>query len=418
MSKRSGVAMVFHQQFLFPSALRAGLALGVLLAAAPISGCSEDDSSSTGGTGSGTGGHHSGSGGTPAATGGGTGGGAGEGGSGAASEEAASTVGDRRIPYTPADDAAFAAFFAEHHRMAIHMAELEIDNGSDPGVKKMATDMRESQSAELRVLQAIVDELGTDEPPTPADPHHEAELTAMQSLSGADLDTMFLIEMIPHHAAGLAPAHRALENLQRSELEELALHIIDVQAAEIGAMKAMLSEKGVNDPGEDRAGETTSRVDFGLVGDRRITLTPDDDLGFIDFFVPHHRMAVEMAEREIAQGHDADIKQMARDMRDSQQSEIDMMLAARKELVGSDAVPSPPDDPHMLAESKEMAGLSGGDLDHMFLAEMIPHHAAALPTAHRAKPHLTRSDLQQLAENIVDAQAREIGDMHAMLQNQ
>jgi uncharacterized protein (DUF305 family) len=223
--------------------------------------------------------------------------------------------------------------------------------------------------------------------------------------------------MIEHHAAGLAPAHRSMAKLERSELKELAAQIFDAQAEEIGVMKEMLSDMGETDAGEDLAPGTTNRPDFGLHGDRRIPLTPDD-VAFIDFFVPHHEMAIAMAEEQIARGADTELKDMAQSMRDTQQAEIDTMLAVRVEVAGSDVVPTPPHDPHMMAEMEQMEQLSGAELDRVFLEEMIPHHAAGLPSAHRAKPHVTAPELQKLADDIYNAQAEEIGAMHHMLHSE
>lgn len=386
-------------------------------------GCSDsnDGSSASGGAagnsqtakgGASTGGHAAGG-----ASNGGTGGvgEAGERAGGAGGEDAGeSAIGDRRIPYTPANDAEFAAFFAEHHRMAVDMAELEIAQGSSPDVKALATSMRDAQTAEIAILEAAETALGVVVPPAPADPHGEADMAMMRTMSGAELDQMFLIDMIAHHAAALAPAYRAEPNLVRADLVQLAMNIVSTQAAEIGMMKGMLVTMGVDDPGADFAVTSAGRADMGLIGDRRIPLTPDD-LTFIDFFVPHHQMAIEMAELAMAKSSAA-VKQMAKAMHDSQQEEVDTMLAVRLEIAGSAVVPAPPHDPIMMAHLEHMKGLSGAALDRMFLEEMIPHHAAAIPTAHRAKPHLERAELQKLSSDIFSAQSREVGEMQAMLE--
>ncbi|HEU5073697.1 MAG TPA: DUF305 domain-containing protein [Polyangiaceae bacterium] len=351
---------------------------------------------------------------TSTSGGGGSSGSGAGGGGGDSQHDAESVIGDRRIPYTPADDAAFAAFFAEHHRMAIEMAELEIEHGGDADVMELAAHIRDAQSEELTTLETAIHELGSGGTPPPEDPHAAADMDAMHDMSGAALDTMFLRDMIEHHAAGLASAHRSMANLERSELKQLAAQIFAAQAEEIGVMKEMLSYMGETDAGEDLASGTTNRPDFGLHGDRRIPLTPDD-VAFIDFFVPHHEMAIAMAEEQIARGADTELKDMARSMRDTQQAEVDTMLAVRVEVAGSDAVQTPPHDPHMMAEMEQMEQLSGAELDRMFLEEMIPHHAAGLPSAHRAKPHVITPELQKLADDIYNAQAEEIGTMHQML---
>jgi uncharacterized protein (DUF305 family) len=157
-----------------------------------------------------------------------------------------------------------------------------------------------------------------------------------------------------------------------------------------------------------------NRPDFGLVGDRRVPLTPDD-VTFIDFFVPHHEMAVMMAEHVLAHGENAEIRALAQQMRTAQLEEIETMQAVREELTGAADSPPMPADPHMEPEMAEMMEASGLELDLMFLEEMIPHHAGGLPTAHRAKPHVENEQLATMSDDIYYAQAHEIGEMERLL---
>ncbi|MDF3068022.1 MAG: hypothetical protein K0R38_3623 [Polyangiaceae bacterium] len=69
-----------------------------------------------------------------------------------------------------------------------------------------------------------------------------------------------------------------------------------------------------------------------------------------------------------------------------------------------------------MAEMAEMMQLEGAELDEMFLREMIVQHATALPTSHRAKPHVMDAELRDLADAMFDDQAREVGGMQAMLE--
>jgi uncharacterized protein (DUF305 family) len=330
--------------------------------------------------------------------------------------EALAIEGDRRIPFTPTSDLAFTDFFIPHHRMAIDMANEVLERGSDDDVKTMARDMVQAQTAEVEHLMEIRSLLESEGPVMPSDPHAEADIAAIHAASGPELDRLFVLEMIPHHASALPPAHRALAYLENAALVELARHLAQAQAEEIGTLQHMLRELGVSGAGQDQATATSNRPDFGLFGDRRVPLTPKDDVEFIDFFVPHHEMAISMAEREIAAGADPEVIAMAQRMKDTQAAEVRLMKDKRAELTG-DAEPStPPEDPHMMAEMREMEMLSGADLDRMFLEEMIVHHASALPTSHRAKPHVEDTDLQQLADAMFEAQAEEIGEMQKMLE--
>jgi uncharacterized protein (DUF305 family) len=335
---------------------------------------------------------------------------------GDAAAEALAVEGDRRIPYTPTNDLEFAEFFIMHHQMAIEMAEHEVAHGSAADVKAIAQAVIDAQTAEVETLMTIRAQLDGVVDPPPEDPHAVAEMEAMEGMSGAELDAMFLLEMIPHHASALGPAHRALPYLENATLKEMAANIVAAQAKEIGELRARLLEEGIMGAGEDHAPVSAGRPDFGLEGDRRVPLTPEDDVTFIDFFVPHHQMAIEMADHVIAHGSDPAVKAMATTMKETQTSEVELMLAKREELAGS-AEPEPmPADPHAVVEMEAMMQLEGAELDEVFLREMIIHHSTALPTSHRAKPHVMDAELRELADAMFDDQAREVGEMQEMLE--
>lgn len=374
----------------------------------------------TGGSGGSSGG--AGSGGTTAGSGGGgTGGGTGgeAGSAGATGGAEVPVTGDRRVPFTPWNDLTFAEFFIEHHQMAIDMAEQVVERGADDAVQALAQQIIDAQTAELEILTTARSELmGMQDapPPAPADPHADADMTHMMAMSGAELDRMFLLDMIQHHASGLPPAHRALPELQRTDLRELATQIWDAQAQEIGEMRALLTTLGVEEAGEDMAPAAAARPDFGLTGDRRVPLTPADDVQFVDFFISHHEMAIMMAEHVIENGSSPEVIQMAQTMRDAQAAELETMRAARMAVAGSAEPPEMPADPHADPEMQEMMMMTGEALDRMFLEEMITHHAAGLPTAHRAQPHVMRPELLQLADDMFLTQAEEIGEMKELLE--
>lgn len=339
-------------------------------------------------------------------------------------DSSASFVGDRRIPLTPSDDVQFIDFFVPHHQAAIDMATMEIDRGGDAAVKALAQQMKTSQTDEIATMRQARQALtgAADSPAPPADAHMQADMQVMMGLSGADLDKVFLEEMIQHHASALPTAHRAPPNLSRDDMKALAAAIYDAQAREIGDMKTMLGDPSGGAPsvGEGADGGPSADggyrgVDTSPTGDRRIPYTPADDVALIDFFVPHHQRAIDTATMVIARGARADVKALAQSIKDAQTAEIATMRAARQALTGQADSPAPPPDPHMDTDMAAMMALSGQALDTRFLTEMIPHHAAGLPPAHRGRPNLQRADMRQLALDIFSAQARAIGEMHTML---
>jgi uncharacterized protein (DUF305 family) len=90
------------------------------------------------------------------------------------------------------------------------------------------------------------------------------------------------------------------------------------------------------------------------------------------------------------------------------------MQAEYKALTRRSQVPPPPPDNHMRGDMTALRNAAGAAVDQTFLEDMIPHHAGALSLAHRARPFLRRPTLKDLAVNIENAQAAEIGEMQEL----
>lgn len=313
-------------------------------------------------------------------------------------------VGDRRVPFTPAGDVAFIDYFIAHHTMAISMAAHVIERGGDAEVRTMAQAMIDAQSAEITQMESARRELTgfEDAPHPPNDPHMMAEIAEMGTMSGLALDQMFLANMIAHHASALEPAKRGRLTVQRDDMRALADRIFDDQAKEIGEMSAMLERM----PPENAIGGDTT-----LEGDRRVPVTPGNDVLFIDFFVDHHMHATAMAQLVIDKGAREDVKVIARTIIDEQTRELAQMRAARLELTGSDVVPAGPEDPIRRRDMQAMTSAPAESVDRMFLEAMIAHHASGLAPALRARGFLQREDLRALAESMFASQSRQIGEM-------
>lgn len=148
--------------------------------------------------------------------------------------------------------------------------------------------------------------------------------------------------------------------------------------------------------------------------DARTPVTAKSDLELIDTLVPHHQRAIEMADIELANGAGAEVKQMAQRMKDDQAAEIQRLLDIRERLTECRELTVYP-DPAMDADMEELREQSGDALDRAFLESMIPHHAGALQASHNALRSLQDEELRGIAEEVVREQAREVGEMRAML---
>lgn len=145
--------------------------------------------------------------------------------------------------------------------------------------------------------------------------------------------------------------------------------------------------------------------------------TPINDLLYIDGMMPHHEMAVMMAEHELEHGSRPQLKAIAQKIKASQMEEITLFKSMRKALTGQEKSPETKDQ-HMEDDMKKMMDLMGAQMDSYFIQHMIPHHAEAISMAHRALPYLRNSDLVQNAKNVVRDQAVEIGQLQALKTDQ
>lgn len=149
------------------------------------------------------------------------------------------------------------------------------------------------------------------------------------------------------------------------------------------------------------------------------------DRAFLAAMVGHHQAAVEMAEVELADGDNTDVKALAQQIIDSQEEEIATMIR-----IAESEYSFTPDMSHsgpmgvlmgvpismnMSTMAQEVAAAS--NVDRMFLTMMIPHHASAILMADELAKNGANAELKELAEMIVAEQAREIGEMQALLED-
>lgn len=67
----------------------------------------------------------------------------------------------------------------------------------------------------------------------------------------------------------------------------------------------------------------------------------------------------------------------------------------------------------MISMNAELKGKSGDAFDQAFLAEMITHHQGAIEMAQLALTNAKHQEIKDLANGIISAQNKEIGEMKA-----
>ncbi len=141
------------------------------------------------------------------------------------------------------------------------------------------------------------------------------------------------------------------------------------------------------------------------------------DRAFVADMIPHHESAIEMAKIARQRGESAFVKQLADDIVSSQGKEIATMRREDEALDmagvkrGSLGVPD-----HMKGMEDDPAKLKSADrFDQAFIKMMIPHHEGAVEMANVELAKGEDRELKTLAQEIIDAQKREIADMRKHL---
>lgn len=180
------------------------------------------------------------------------------------------------------------------------------------------------------------------------------------SVMGQNIDQHFIVQMIPHHEGAIAMAKIALERSKRPEMLTLAKAIIKAQEGEIADMRGWYQSwygsavpqggMGIMRPSAERGSTDATRQNVGsteasgpnvhmgsMTGDTGVLKTvsaTDFDREFIDQMIPHHEMAVMMAQMLQAATKRPEMKQLASNIITSQSSEIETMRGWRASWYG------------------------------------------------------------------------------------
>ena len=148
-----------------------------------------------------------------------------------------------------------------------------------------------------------------------------------------NLDKHFIEQMIPHHEGAIEMAELAKERSKRSEILGLSDAIIESQTKEITQMQSWYKEwYGVEVPKNSTAGMGMGRgmmhggmMDGNVSDIEALKNATDFDKAFLQEMIPHHQMAVMMAQMLLSGTDRAEMKQLAEDIVKAQESEIEQM---------------------------------------------------------------------------------------------
>lgn len=157
----------------------------------------------------------------------------------------------------------------------------------------------------------------------------------MQNPNG--IDAHFIEQMIPHHDDAITMAKLALVKANRPEIKQLAQNIIESQSKEIDQMKSWYKDwfgKEVPVSTQGMMGKNNG-MHGGMMGDEsdmtKLEQSADFDKAFVEEMIPHHQMAVMMANMLKGGTQRPEMKKLADDIVSAQTREIDQMRSWLKE---------------------------------------------------------------------------------------
>lgn len=195
--------------------------------------------------------------------------------------------------------------------------------------------------------------------------HRATTLTQTQSspspmagqMMRGDIDQHFIVMMIPHHQGAVDMAELALTRAQHPEIKQLAETIIRDQNREIeqmqnwyqawygtdvpdmmsmgmmgnssGSHEGMMDNQGMmgnQDMMRGNSGQGMVGMHSMMIGDLETLTNADDfDQEFIRQMIPHHQMAVMMAQMVLNTGNKPEIQELAQTIITTQTAEIGQM---------------------------------------------------------------------------------------------
>ena len=141
------------------------------------------------------------------------------------------------------------------------------------------------------------------------------------------------------------------------------------------------------------------------------------DQHFITEMIPHHEGAIEMAKIALERSKRPEMLSLAQGIIEAQEREITDMSGWYQSWYGS----TPPEGGMgmrmggMTGEPDVLKSVSDAEFDREFITEMIPHHEMAVMMGQMLQASTERSEMKQLADNIITSQSREIEMMRGWL---
>jgi uncharacterized protein (DUF305 family) len=160
----------------------------------------------------------------------------------------------------------------------------------------------------------------------------------MQMSGGTDLQ--FLDMMLMHHADGVKMAQTGVDKAQNAGVKALAKKMADGQQKDIEEMQKMRDSHFSGQPKQEmmtvKRREMTMEMMMKMAEEdlRKLEAASgtEFDRTFLDVFLKHHQMAIDMSREEVSKGKTADVKKKAREIISKQTKEMSEMKRLKAQV--------------------------------------------------------------------------------------
>jgi uncharacterized protein (DUF305 family) len=155
------------------------------------------------------------------------------------------------------------------------------------------------------------------------------------------------------------------------------------------------------------------------------------DIAFVTDMIPHHQLAIRMADLANGRANDAQVKELAVAIKEAQEPEITTMSGWLSGWVKSKSATSSNSGQEGFsvsgsashggriidAELVTLEKATGAPFDRMWVTMMISHHTGAIQTARTELTSGINTDAKKLAQSIRTSQGTESGKLKKLLAN-
>lgn len=156
-------------------------------------------------------------------------------------------------------------------------------------------------------------------------------------------DLKFLDMMMHHHTDGVKMADMGVDKAESEGVKALARRMEEGQKKDIDEMEKMRERHFSGQPKQmsmmtKRKEMTMAMMEKMAEQDMQKLRSASGlafDRTFLDVFMKHHQMALDMSREEIAKGADAEVKRKAREIIDKQTMELTEMKRLKTQIASS-----------------------------------------------------------------------------------